>query len=252
MAAARESEPEVRERLVHCAGNAVWRLTDDRVVSRRRRSTAAGTTLFADKAGIVCLALDIFELPLDRSLIADKHQAPAMSGGRFSGFHLRAKRDAGADDPVPLNLRLVAGVVAGVDFPNVRRVWAFALLGIVAELEVIVVFLIVTQRRLVVERGAFKRSTAFPAAEHPGAEQLWIHTQPWGLLPNQLTKLWHFLLEAPEHHVRAVAHPGRRHFRRWAFLMRIFGVLPRVTKHKLSRPQQILARQPLIGAAPRV
>src|SRR5207245_2908718 len=107
---------------------------------------------------------------------------------------------------------------------------------IVAKLEIVVALFVRSQRRLVVERRAFKRSTAFPAAEHPGSEQLRIHPQPCGLLPNEPTKLGHFLLEAPKYHIRAVSHPGCRHFRRWAFLMRIFGMLPRVAKHKLSGP----------------
>jgi hypothetical protein len=126
----------VRERLVHRAGAAVWRLSDDRVVTRRHRSAATGPPLFGDKGGIVRVPLDVFEPLPDRGLVAHEHQSAAVPGCRFSGRHFGTKRDAGANDAVALRLRLAAGrIITRVHLPNMRRVGTFALQGVVAVVE---------------------------------------------------------------------------------------------------------------------
>src|SRR5262249_13861066 len=96
----------VRIGLIHHAHAAALRLADDRVDTRRHRA-AAGTLLAANEAGVVRLALQVLELPLDRGLVADEHQTAAMPGCRFSWRDLRSERNAAAQDAVPLRRGLV-------------------------------------------------------------------------------------------------------------------------------------------------
>ena len=93
----------VRKGLVHLARALIGGLADDRVEPRRHGGTAARPHLAGDKAGVVCMAaLDILELPLDRGLIANEHQSPAVRCRRLTRCHLRPERNAGAQNTVPL------------------------------------------------------------------------------------------------------------------------------------------------------
>src|SRR5262249_7545902 len=123
-------------------------LSDDRVKTGRHGS-ATGAPLATDEIGIIRLALNVLKLALDRGLIADEHQSPAVSGRGFSRRYFGTKRNPPANDAMSFNLRLIAGVVGGIDFPNVRRVRAFALLGIGAELEIIIALFVCAESGVV-------------------------------------------------------------------------------------------------------
>src|SRR5438132_2232182 len=127
-----------------------------------------------------------------------------------------------------------------------------ALLWVVAIFEIIVALLVAAQYWVVAPRREFHWGAVFPTADHPGRQQLRIHPEPRRLLPDKATELGHFLLKPPEHHVRTVAHPRRRHLRGGPLFRRMVWMLPRIAEHELPRPQQILAGQHLIGSAPRV
>src|ERR1700737_3783156 len=114
---------------------------------------AAWTLLAADKAGVVCAALDVFELPLDRGLIADEHQTAAARRAGFIRPHVRTKWDTGTNNAVPLHLCLAAGrIVTRAPPAKIRRVRTFLLEAIVPVFEVIVAILVTTQSPVVAPR----------------------------------------------------------------------------------------------------
>src|SRR5260370_30640921 len=150
-----ESRPSVpgrivRIRLIDLASAIAGGLSNDRVKPRRYPTAAPWPNLPVNKIGIVRVApLNELELPLDRGLIADEHQSSAVPGCCFSGCHFGTKRDTGANDAVPLHLRLAAPrVVTGVHLSDMCGVGTFALIGIRAELEIIISPLITAQRRI--------------------------------------------------------------------------------------------------------
>src|SRR5260370_27167958 len=82
-------------------------------------------------------------------MIGEESQSWAVPGCCLSGCHFGTKRDTGANDAVPLHLRLAAPrVVTGVHLSDMCGVGTFALIGIVAELERIIAALITAQRRI--------------------------------------------------------------------------------------------------------
>ena len=107
-------------------------------------------------------------------------------------------------------------IVAGVDLANMRRVWTFALVRIVA----------VTRNHCCVSSSAPERRHCRTAARSSSGAPLFQRPNirapsSSGSIPsraacsaNEPAELGHFLLEPPEHHIRAVAHPRRRHLRR--------------------------------------
>jgi len=150
-------------------------------------------------------------------------------------------------------LRLGEGnVVARIGFADMRGVGTFALGGIAGKPEIIVALRVGSKPGIVAQRCAFQRSTAPPAADYPGGEQFPIHSEPRCLLGDEFAEFGHFLLEAPKYHVRTVAHPRRRHVRRPALFDRIVRVLARISEYEFTGPDQILARQPLIGPVSRL
>src|SRR5277367_2851190 len=185
------------------------------------------------------MALDVLELPLDRGLIADEHQSPAMLGRRFPQLHLGTERDTSANDAMPLRLRQ-RHVVARIDFTNMSREWTLLLESITAEPEIVVAPVVVTEHRIVAQQCQFQWRAALPSPDHSRGQQLWVHPEPYRLFPNKPAKLRHLLLQTPEHHVRAVAHPRRCRFRGRARFDRVFRMLARIAEHKLARPDQIL------------
>src|SRR5260370_33504211 len=181
-------------------------------------------------------------------MIGEESQSSSVPGCCCCGCDVGSKRDTGANDAVPLHLRLAAPrVVTGVHLSDMCGVGTFALIGIVAELEIIIAALITAQRRIVALRCKLHWSAAPPTADHPGGQQLGIYPEPRRMLPNEPTEFGHLLLKTPEHHVGTIAHPGRRHFRRWPFFMRVFAILAGIAEDELARPDQILTRQAPIG-----
>src|ERR1700712_3833239 len=174
---------------------------------------------------------------------------------------LWSERNAATHDAVGLGvgLRQFFPLIAG--FPARRRCQvvprvgladmggerALEALGITAaELKVVVLQFIATQRRVV---GGFlaDRRAAAKTPDHTRLEKACIHAAqrlPLGL--GGRMDLGHELLEAPEHHEAAVLHPRQAAVLGAKWIFDVFLVLFGVTKDKLSRPMQVRAWKALV------
>src|ERR1700712_18409 len=174
---------------------------------------------------------------------------------------LWSERNAATHDAVGLGvgLRQFFPLIAG--FPACRRCQvvprvgladmggerALEALGITAaELKVVVLQFIATQRRVV---GGFlaDRRAAAKTPDHTRLEKVCIHAaQRLRLGLGGRMELGHELLEAPEHHEAAVLHPRQAAVLGAKWIFDVFLVLFGLTKDKLSRPIQVGAWKALV------